>query len=133
MNTRARLEKIYGDQRDEEGKLKAAKQLPESPQDLALEKRQVFADLQMRYSELKTNWNGFAGYDRWFAREVNNAQLNTIANYYDYVPGFEELLKLKGGDMEKFYAAAEELSGKSQEDRHQWLRDLAAKPAPDQR
>jgi len=56
---------------------------------------------------------------------VNNAQLNTIANYYDYVPGFEALLKMKDGDMEKFYKAAERLSKMSQDDRHQWLRDLA--------
>jgi len=125
MSTRARLEKIYGDQRDEEGKLKAAKALPKPAEELAVEKHQTFADLQTRYSELKTNWDGFTGYDRWFSREVNNAQLNTIANYYDYVPGFEALLKLKDGDLEKFYAAAEELSRKSQDERHQWLRDLA--------
>lgn len=130
MSTRARLEKIYGDQRDEEGKLKAAKELPKPAEELAVEKHQTFADLQTRYSQLKTNWDGFTGYDRWFSREVNNAQLNTIANYYDYVPGFEALLKLKDGDLEKFYAAAEELSRKSQDERHQWLRDLAGSHAP---
>ncbi|HEU5125696.1 MAG TPA: aminopeptidase [Verrucomicrobiae bacterium] len=133
MNTRARLEKVYGDQRDEDGKVKAAKQLPKPPEELDVEKRQVFADMQSRYSELKTNWNGYAGYDRWFHREVNNAQLNTIANYYDYVPGFEELLKLKDGDLEKFYAAAEELAKKSQEERHEWLRNLAESDRPESR
>ena len=126
MDTRARLEKIYGDTRDKDGKLRAAKKLPASTDELLSAKRQVFADVQTRYTELKTEWGGYAGYDRWFAREMNNAQLNTIANYYDYVPGFEQLLTLKGNDLEKFYAAAEELSNKPQEERHQWLRNIAA-------
>lgn len=126
MNTRAQLEKIYGDERDKDGKLQAAKQPPDSPAELLSAKQKVFAELQTRYATLKTEWGGFSGYDRWFHREVNNAQLNTIANYYDYVPGFEALLALKGGDLGKFYTAAEELSKKPKEERHQWLRDLAS-------
>ncbi len=125
MNTRARLEKIYGDQRDPEGKLTAAKHPPASAPELLAAKRKIFADLQTQYAALKAEWGGHDGYDRWFAREVNNAQLNTIANYYDYVPGFEALLALKSGDLEKFYAAVEELSKKSQDERHQWLRNLS--------
>ncbi|HLP77105.1 MAG TPA: aminopeptidase [Candidatus Paceibacterota bacterium] len=126
MDTRAQLAKIYGDQLDNEGKITAAKQLPQPPAELLAAKRQLFGEVQKRYEELKAGWGGFAGCDGWFKHELNNAQLNTIANYYDFVPGFEALLKLKGGDMEKFYAAAEELSKKSQDERHQWLRDLAA-------
>ncbi|HET7624044.1 MAG TPA: aminopeptidase [Verrucomicrobiae bacterium] len=124
MSTRARLEKIYGDTHDANGKVKAAKHPPASPAKLEEEKKNVFDDLRRQYGDLKNKWGGDAGYDYWFSKALNNAQLNTIANYYDYVPGFEQLLKLNGGDMEKFYKAAERLSKKSQEDRHQWLRDL---------
>jgi predicted aminopeptidase len=74
---------------------------------------------------LKSQWGGFAGYDTWMARDLNNAQLNTIANYYDYLPGFEQLLKRNNGDMEKFYQAVERLAKMSKEKRHQSLRDLA--------
>ena len=56
---------------------------------------------------------------------MNNAQLDTIANYFDLVPGFEQLLKLKGGDWKKFYEAAERLSKLSKDERHQWLRDVS--------
>ncbi|MBC8097272.1 MAG: aminopeptidase [Akkermansiaceae bacterium] len=127
LNTRAQLEKIYGDQRDPDGKLRAAKHPPASGPGLSAAKRKVFAGLQTQYAALKAEWGGHYSYDRWFAREVNNAQLNTIANYYDFVPGFEALLALKGGDLEKFYAAAEELAHKTKDERHQWLRDLVPK------
>ncbi|WP_397382177.1 aminopeptidase [Prosthecobacter sp.] len=33
----------------------------------------------------------------------NNARLNTVATYYNMVPGFERLLKEKGGDLEAFH------------------------------
>jgi predicted aminopeptidase len=124
MNTRARLEKIYGDECDSEGNVKAAKKAPLPPGELQRAKEQAFADLRRDYAELKSSWDGYAGYDNWFARELNNAKLNTIANYYDYVPGFERLLELHGGDLEQFYDAAQRLAKMPEEERHQWLRDL---------
>ena len=33
----------------------------------------------------------------------NNARLNTVATYYTMVPGFDRLLKEKGGDLEAFH------------------------------
>src|SRR5207248_3805805 len=95
-STRERLQKVYGVQ---------------SPADqLRLEKQQVFDDLRRQYADLKTKWGGYSGYDEWFAHDLNNAKLNTVANYYDYVPGFQRLLQANGGDLEKFYAAAERLA-----------------------
>jgi predicted aminopeptidase len=125
MAARERLEKIYGDTLDEDGKVKAAKKPPGSPEALQRGKRQVFEDLRRDYVRLKSGWGGYTGYDAWFAREINNAQLNTIANYYDYLPGFERLLELNGSDMEKFYVEVERLSRKAKDERHQWLRNLA--------
>jgi predicted aminopeptidase len=126
LNSRAELEKVYGDTRDKDGKIKAAKKSPAPPDQLQAQKERVFADLRRKYADLKASWGGFSGYDAWFAHELNNAKLNTIANYYDYLPGFEELLRMNNGDLEKFYAATERLSNMSQDERHQWLRDLAS-------
>lgn len=125
MNTRARLETIYGDTRDKDGRIRGAKEPPAAPGQLQREKQRVFDQLRGEYAQLKAQWNGDSGYDDWFTRELNNAQLNTIANYYDYVPGFERLLELNGGDLEKFYAAVERLSKMSAEERHRWLREMA--------
>jgi predicted aminopeptidase len=128
LATRERLEKLYGDTRDKDGKIKAAKTSPLAPEKLRAEKQRVFADLRRDYETMKSGWGGFSGYDEWFARELNNAQLNTIANYYDLLPGFERLLKLNGSDPEKFYDAAEKLSKKSKDERRQWLQTLGKMP-----
>jgi predicted aminopeptidase len=125
LETRARLETLYGDTRDENGKIKAARKLPAAADQLSSEKQVAFEDLRRDYALLKSGWNGFSGYDYWFAPELNNARLNSVANYYDLVPGFEQLLRLYDRDMEKFYQAAERLSDLSKERRHHWLQDLA--------
>jgi len=125
LGTRERLAKVYGDTLDKEGNLTAAKIPPAQPEELRREKQRVFDDLRRQYAEMKTGWGGFSGYDEWFADQLNNAKLNTIANYYDYVPGFQRLLQLNGGDLEKFYAAVERLSKEPKDVRHQKLRELA--------
>ena len=47
-----------------------------------------------------------------------------MAAYYDLVPGFEKLLAQNGGDLEKFYSAAERLSQLPKKQRHQELTAL---------
>jgi predicted aminopeptidase len=127
MRTREKLEKLYGDQRTEEGKLKALRKprgIP--PQQLRQEKLQAFKELQKEYSKLKEDWGGRSDYDDWFAREINNAQLNSVAAYYDLVPSFERLLELKGGDPEKFYEAADRLAKMPKKERRQQLGSFKA-------
>jgi predicted aminopeptidase len=125
MSTREQLEKVYGDTLDKDGKVRAAKVPPLPPARLKEAKQRVFTGLRSQYEQLKISWGGYSGYDDWFAHELNNAQLNTIANYYDFLPAFKRLLELNGGDMEKFYQEVERLSKMDKDTRHQWLRDLA--------
>ncbi|HWD92330.1 MAG TPA: aminopeptidase [Verrucomicrobiae bacterium] len=130
MSTREQLEKVYGDTLDKDGKVKAAKIPPLPPAQLKEQKQRVFAELRAKYEQLKTGWGGYRGYDEWFARELNNAQLNTIANYYDFLPAFKRLLDLNDGNMEKFYQAVERLSKMDKDQRHQSLRNLAKGNGP---
>ncbi|HXT13885.1 MAG TPA: aminopeptidase [Candidatus Angelobacter sp.] len=125
MSTREQLEKVYGDTLDKDGKVKAAKTPPLPPAQLKEAKERVFAELRENYQQLKASWGGYSGYDDWFAHELNNAQLNTIANYFDFLPAFQRLLELNGNDMEKFYVEVERLSKIDKDQRHQWLRNLA--------
>ena len=60
------------------------------------------------------------------ARALNNAQLNSVAAYYDLVPGFEQLLKLNGGDLAKFYQAADKLAHEPKAERQRRLRSLGS-------
>jgi predicted aminopeptidase len=133
MSTREQLEKTYGDTLDKDGKVRAAKTPPLPPVQLKEAKDRVFANLRAQYQKLKESWGGYSGYDEWFSRELNNAQLNTIANYYDFLPAFERVLEMNGNDMEKFYAEVERLSKIDKDQRHQWLRNLASgTPKPSQ-
>src|SRR5439155_17961450 len=110
-STRERLGKVY----------EAAANV--APDELRRRKQEVFDDLRRQYADLKTQWGGYSGYDDWFAHDLNNAKLNTVANYYDYVPGFQRLLEGNGGDIEKFHAAAERIAKQPKDIRHQKLHD----------
>jgi predicted aminopeptidase len=129
MSTRGRLETLYGDERTEAGKIKATKKNRDvPPEKLRAEKEKVFAELRQSYAELKQSWGGDKSYDGWFGKQLNNAQLNSVAAYYDLLPGFERLLELQGGDLEKFYTEAEALAKKSKKERERWLRKMGELP-----
>jgi predicted aminopeptidase len=61
------------------------------------------------YAVLKAAWGGYAGYDAWMARGLNNARLASLATYHDLVPAFQGLLAATGGDLPAFYAQVREL------------------------
>ena len=73
-------------------------------------KQRLFDDMQHDYGALKKSWNGFAGYDRWFAQKPNNALLASVSIYTQQVPAFEALLREHGSDLPKFYAAVKTLA-----------------------
>jgi predicted aminopeptidase len=77
--------------------------------DLYYRKQQEFGRLKFEYAQLKASWNGYAGYDAWFNRALNNADLVSAATYQSCVPGLEKLLASVNGELPKFYAAAKAL------------------------
>ena len=94
-----------------QAKLKAAKKPRATPpEELRRQKQHLLDRLRSEYAQLKAQWGGNTEYDDWFARPLNNAQLNSVAAYYDLVPGFERLLAQNGGDLEKFYEAVDRLA-----------------------
>ena len=87
-------------------------------------KAEIQSTLRQRYQVLKAAWNGYNGYDRWFAADLNNAQLATITTYNQWVPALQELLRRQSGDLPRFYDAARQLSRLSSAEREQKLREL---------
>jgi predicted aminopeptidase len=91
-------------------------------------KRAVFADLQAAYQRVKADeWGGFAGYDRFFNRELNSAHLAAVGAYNDLVPAFEALLAQQGRDLPRFYVAVAELGARPRAERDVRLQALAAR------
>ena len=85
-------------------------------------KRQILAELakQIRATEYREKVT-YPLYDEWIAEGLNNAQLASIATYYDCVPGFRRLLAQADHDLPRFYAAARELSKLPRAQRHAQL------------
>ena len=110
MAAREDLQKVYEDPRlSEAAKLER--------------KAETITRMRANYAQLKQTWGvSKSGYDYWFDKTLNNAQLNTVAAYYDLVPAFQALLRAKGGDLEEFYGAVGDLAKLPLQQRHEALR-----------
>jgi len=100
----------------------------------AAEMRREKAALQARmrgdYGSLKARWGGYAGYDGWFSRSLNNAQLSTVGSYNDLAPQLRELLRIHDNDLPAFYEKVRELGRMRPERRAQYLRSFGDEQAP---
>ena len=103
LDTRERLRKLYAS--------------GASDKELAWQKPLEFGRLKYEYWRLKASWGGYAGYDAWFDRALNNADLVPIATYDSCVPAFKRLLQQADNDMRRFYDAVRELAKKSAAER----------------
>ncbi|HJV94088.1 MAG TPA: aminopeptidase, partial [Azonexus sp.] len=93
-------------------------------------KAKALADMRQAYADLKASWGGDGSYDFWFANDLNNAKLSSLAVYTQLVPAFERLLAAESGDMRKFFTRVADLSHLSQNERLAALHGPASKPAP---
>ena len=89
-------------------------------------KQQLFASLKDDYARLRASWNGFAGYDRFFAQDLTNAHLGSIGAYNDLVPAFDALLAQVGGNFPRFYEEVKRLAALPRERREDALRGMLA-------
>lgn len=81
------------------------------------EKSALQDQLRAEYEQLKASWNDYIGYDAWFSRSLNNAQLSTVSFYNDLVPFFNELLLQSAGDMGEFFESVNAIIAMAPEDR----------------
>ena len=73
-------------------------------------KAALMAQMRADYATLRHDrWDGYSGYDRWFAH-ANNASLGVLAAYNQLVPEFERLFEREGGDFSRFYAEVKRLA-----------------------
>ncbi|MGI9247025.1 MAG: aminopeptidase [Steroidobacteraceae bacterium] len=105
-DTRRRLQQLYGSALDDERK--------------RIEKQREFGRLKFSYEQLRGGWDGYRGYDAWFARPLNNAHLASVATYYDCVPGLQRELAA-AGSLPAFYERARVLARLGRRERTQSL------------
>jgi predicted aminopeptidase len=80
------------------------------PEQMRERKRVQFDELAQEMREIERRQGTPSPYRYWLERGLNNADLASVATYYDCVPGFERLLQAHDGDLPAFYAAARELT-----------------------
>lgn len=73
-------------------------------------KRATFAALAADMRDIERRTHRPSPYRDWLEEGLNNADLASVATYYDCVPGFQRLLRQDGGDLERFYADVRELA-----------------------
>lgn len=113
QNTRSGLSKLYA--------------TPEiAPPEKKYQKERMFEQMQTKYQILKSNWNGYGGYDGWFNKPLNNARLIPFGAYYDHVPAFTNMIRATGGDLKKFFDYVEILSRKPRAERNRILKDYGS-------
>ncbi len=127
MAARNELKQLYGDEENPEAK--GGTSPSTSDRWKREQKQKIITRLKADYARLKSDWGGYSSYDRWFSQPINNAQINTIATYYDLVPYFRRLLEREKGDLKQFYAVVEKLAElKGKDERHEALKKLAGEP-----
>ena len=98
-------------------------------QTLRQAKQQRLRELRDRYQALRREPGADPGYDKWFAGELNNAKLGSLAAYHTHVGTFLALLAQNCNDLESFYDAAETIAGLESGQREQVLAELSRQPA----
>lgn len=94
-------------------------------------KRDLFAALRAEYEHLKTHaWQGFSGFDRWFASMPGNAHLASVATYNALVPAFRAMLAEQNGDMRSFFDAVTKLAEMDVAERDRWTKRYSGRGAP---
>jgi predicted aminopeptidase len=80
-------------------------------------KQAVFAALAADMSQLAGRSKGPVPYQGWLDEGLNNADLASVATYYDCVPGFERMLLQDDADLQRFYADVRKLAREPQSER----------------
>lgn len=124
MNAREELKQVYGEESAHGAGNAAASEARMN--DKRARKAAVIAKLRADYEKLKASWDGYSGYDNWFKRPLNNAQLNTIATYQTLVPAFQQLMAQDGGNLPKFYADAKAMAALPKEKRQARMAELTS-------
>lgn len=88
-----------------------------SPGQMRARKAAILTELHTGYLEIRRRHHGDSLYDRAFAKPWNNARINTVATYFDLVPGFERLLQRQHGDLHAFYTEVKKMRHLSKEER----------------
>lgn len=75
------------------------------------QKDRIFSSMKREYKKMKENSAMTkSAWDRWFAMDLNNANMVAVGSYYDKVDDFEKLFNSVGADFEAYYTEVKKLA-----------------------
>ncbi|MFK7964551.1 MAG: aminopeptidase [Burkholderiaceae bacterium] len=100
-------------------RLQTVYESPVSDERKRTKKQEVIDLLRQEYQAIKqTKWDGFKGYDRWFAQPLGNAHLGAIGAYNDGVDAFLGMLDEVDGNLTDFYELASQVGALAPDERN---------------
>ncbi len=85
------------------------------------QKQQLLTELKIEHEQLRQSWDGVSDYQHWFSQDLNNAQLNTVATYFNWVPALQSMLEADNYDLNEFYRSCQELAKATATERKEQL------------
>ncbi len=107
VSTRARLTELYASDLDEAEKRQS--------------KTRRFDAARATHEGIAAKHDISGGYRPWFASELNNAKIGSVATYNSRLAAFVNLLAAHGHDFPAFYRYVEKLAGLDRETRNRCL------------
>lgn len=111
---------------DARDQLTALYQSPLPDSDKIARRDDIRAQLRRAFATALNNNADLAGYQDWFAGPLNNAQLNTLADYEGWVTSFAAILSDCAGQWSCFWQEVERIAALSAEQRVAALQVYAA-------
>jgi len=112
-NSRTKLKNLYAENK--------------TPQQLQVEKKSIFTQLQVDYTKFKNNWHGYTGYDEWMSQGLNNAHLALVATYNDWLHAFSHLFENANRNYQLYFKKIKQLTELDKNQREKQLEELMAK------
>ncbi|MDH3375605.1 MAG: aminopeptidase [Gammaproteobacteria bacterium] len=103
LDTKALEERIVNLVLEYRARLQAVYAANDSDVEKRERKREIFSALRAAYQRLPERF-AHAGYDDWFAQDLNNAHLVSIGAYHELVEALQAELAAVGGDLQRFYS-----------------------------
>ena len=98
-----------------------------------LKKAQLIEQIKAEQFLIESNWApGSGSFYYWVLDRVNNAKVNTVATYYDFVPAFLLLIESLNFDLTEFYTVSEQLGAFPKEERHALITQITSIEAAQQ-
>lgn len=89
-------------------------------------KAELIQQLRTNYEHVKDEkWGGKTYYKRWFSGPLNNAQLNSVATYFELAPGLRQILRdtiAQGGSFTDYYELCKSYQAQSKSERHSFIK-----------